>query len=139
MELLLPQDYVESTAERLSLYRELDHTKDEKQLELFVMKLSDRFGKLPKQSQELISAIRLRWIAAEKGFEKIVLKNRRMTCYFPENRENPFFQSPDFISIIDFVKRNPDKCLLKEKNEKLSLAIKDISSISSAIEWLNKS
>ncbi|MDT8309229.1 MAG: TRCF domain-containing protein, partial [Bacteroidales bacterium] len=136
LELLLPQSYVESTTERLNLYRELDAIDTEVQLTKFIEKIIDRFGALPQQTIDLIDAIRLRWLAGALGFEKVVLRNNRLSCYFPENQNDIYFQSDAFIRVIDFVKQHPKTCLLKEKNNMLRLIFPSVKQISDAISSL---
>lgn len=137
MEILLPGDYVESNSERLLLYRELDELVDEAALEQFQGKLIDRFGPLPEPASALIHTIHLRWTAARLGFEKISLKNNRLRGYFPENQEHPFYQSDRFGYILDFVKRHPKRCVLKEKNGKLMLIIDKIPSVENALKAMH--
>ena len=47
--MLIPNDYVSDTAERLALYRKLDDVKNEAELERFTNEVSDRFGPIPAQ------------------------------------------------------------------------------------------
>jgi len=46
LEILIPDSYVESITERLSLYSRLDNCENEKQLEEFHTEIIDRFGTL---------------------------------------------------------------------------------------------
>ena len=48
-EILIPDDYVNSITERLSLYTKLNELKTEKDLHAFANELKDRFGELPIQ------------------------------------------------------------------------------------------
>ncbi|MFO7723268.1 MAG: transcription-repair coupling factor, partial [Bacteroidales bacterium] len=137
LEILLPADYIESTAERLLLYRELDEMEEEGALSAFREKLTDRFGPLPDPAEDLIQTIRLRWTAAKIGFEKIILKNDRLSGYFPENPQHPFYESDSFGKILDYVKNHPKRCILKEKNGKLNLIFVNISTVSDALTALN--
>ena len=52
MEVMLPSEYVSSTAERISLYTELDHIKTEERLMEFTDQLIDRFGPIPKPDRK---------------------------------------------------------------------------------------
>ncbi len=54
LELFFPDDYVPGTSERMLLYRELDNLENEEQLEAFKNGLIDRFGKIPRESRELM-------------------------------------------------------------------------------------
>ncbi|MBP9932248.1 MAG: transcription-repair coupling factor [Chitinophagaceae bacterium] len=101
LEILIPDSYVESIAERLSLYTQLDQCEHESELQLFRESLIDRFGPIPKQVEDLFTALRLRWLGKELGFEKVMLKNRQLKLYFVGNPESPYFQSPIFDYILE--------------------------------------
>ena len=132
MEILLPSDYVNSVSERLLLYKELDNINSEEKLVEFENQLRDRFGNLPKPAIELLSTIRLRWIAEKLGFEKILLKNKRFIGYFVSNPASFFYQSEVFSTFLKYVQKNSNKCRLKEDKSRLSLTIRDIETVEQA-------
>jgi len=136
LEILIPDDYVSNIAERINLYKELDNLEKEEELVLFEKQLVDRFGPLPKATQEMIQAIKLRWVAKELGLEKVILKQNKMLCYFISNQESPYFQSPTFTKVLQFVQQNPRRCKLKERNHKLSLIFEQVSGIEKSIQLL---
>ena len=133
MEILIPDNYVNNIAERLNLYRELDDAKEETELESFEKNLHDRFGSVPEQAIELIHTIRLRWLAMEIGFEKLILKNNKLIGYFIQNQKSPYYQSETFTKVLKFVQSNARTCKMKENNGKLSLSFENIKSIDDAI------
>lgn len=136
MEILIPDDYVNNITERLNLYRELDDSINEEALAKFEVQLRDRFGPVPEQAIELIHTIRLRWLAMEIGFEKLLLKNNRMTGYFIQNQNSPYYQSETFTKVLKFVQQNARSCKMKETNGKLTLSFENIKSIDDAINTL---
>lgn len=136
MEILIPDDYIHNITERLNLYRELDDSKNEEELINFEIHLRDRFGPVPEQVIELIRTIRLRWLAMEIGFEKLVLKKNRMSGYFIQNQKSPYYQSDTFANVLRFVQQNQRICKMKENNNKLSLSFENIKSIDDAIAVL---
>lgn len=136
MEILIPDNYVNNIAERLNLYRELDDAKDETELASFETNLHDRFGPVPAQAIELIHTIRLRWLAMEIGFEKLILKNNKLVGYFIQNQNSPYYQSETFTKVLKFVQAHARTCKMKENNGKLSLSFENIKSIDDAIEVL---
>jgi transcription-repair coupling factor (superfamily II helicase) len=138
MEILLPANYVNSVTERLLLYKELDGLSSEEQIISFEQKLCDRFGPVPEQATALLETIRLRLLAEKLGFEKIILKNKRFIGYFVTNAASPFYQSEVFSSVLKFVQQNQQKVRLKEEKQKLSLTIRDISSVEAANAVLRK-
>ncbi len=133
MEILIPDEYVNNIAERLTLYRALDDAKDESELITFETNLVDRFGPVPEQTMELIHTIRLRWLAMEIGFEKLLLKNNRLTGYFIQNQKSPYYQSELFTQVLKFVQMNVRLCKMKESNGKLTLSFENVKSIDDAI------
>lgn len=132
MELLFPQEYIPGNAERMQLYRELDNIEDEKQLKLFRSGLEDRFGKLPKESVELLEVLKLRWKAIQLGMEKIILKEGKMICNFISDQKSPFYQSALFVKIVQFVQKGQSKGKMKEQNNKLILTFKDVPNVDTA-------
>jgi len=136
LEILIPDTYVNNVKERIALYKELDNIENETVLKEFLTRLIDRFGTLPKQSEELIDTIRLRWLAKEIGFEKIVLKNGKMIGSFISNAQSDYFQSNQFTKVLDFIKKYPKDCVMKEVNQKLMLTIFHVRQISEAINKL---
>ena len=82
LEIFIPDSYVSNISERLSLYSKLDSIKNEEKLQEFINSMIDRFGPLPDSVCDLIETVRLRWIAERLGFEKVMIKNQALKCYF---------------------------------------------------------
>lgn len=138
LQLLMPSSYVESTQERLSLYKKLDSIETEEELIEFEKNLADRFGPVPNETQDLLKAIRLRWLATKLGFEKIILKSTKFIGYFISDQESPYFSSPQFSGILSFAQSHPKHSQIRENNSKLSLVVKNIRNIDQASHMLNK-
>jgi len=135
MEILIPDGYVENITERLSLYRQLDDSNTEDDLSRFEAMLRDRFGPVPSPVEELIDTVRLRWMAMEIGFERLILKNKRMSGYFIQKQDSPYYQSEAFTKVLKFVQSNRS-VKMKENNQKLTLTFENVSSIKEAIAAL---
>ena len=98
-------------------------------------RIIDRFGDVPNESEDLINSVKLKWVARNIGFEKIVLKNKKMICYFISDKNHEYFKSDIFISVLKTINENPG-CKLKEKN-KLYVVFENINSINEALKNLN--
>lgn len=138
LELLFPENYIPETSERMLLYRELDNIETEAGLQEYRETLIDRFGKLPAESHELLEVVKLRHKSVKLGMEKISLKNEKMICYFVSNQQSPFYQSADFLKIIQFVQKNNSSCKMKETNNKLTLVFDNVPSVETARHILDK-
>jgi transcription-repair coupling factor (superfamily II helicase) len=133
LEVLLPDDYVSSTTERLSLYKELDSIEGESNLFIFQDKLVDRFGPLPAQAIELMNALRLRWLARDLGIEKLVIRQGALLGFFVNNPESPYYQSAAFTKVLQYLQSRPNAFKMRESNGRLTISFKNINSIASAI------
>ncbi|HHN48653.1 MAG TPA: transcription-repair coupling factor [Bacteroidales bacterium] len=138
LEILIPADYITNTTERLSIYKELDGIENEEDLAALREKLGDRFGPVPPPTEALFNTIRLRWLAREIGFEKILLKNNVMVCYFISNPESGYFGSEKFSAVLNFVQANPRACRMKESGNRLSLTFAEVDDVGGALYWLNQ-
>ncbi|MEZ4955938.1 MAG: transcription-repair coupling factor [Saprospiraceae bacterium] len=103
VEMHLPNEYVASVNERLTLYTAMNNIQDEEELEKFVKDLQDRFGKIPAAVNELFHGIRLQWVAKELGFERIILKENKLRCFFVENPQSAYFESETFQEVFQFI------------------------------------
>ncbi len=138
LEILIPYEYVDSSAERISLYTELDHIQNEEGLIRFTNNITDRFGQIPPQTEDLINTMRLRWIAKDLGFEKITLKHKIMTAYLVSNQDSEYYQTDTFMKIIRFAASNQRRCKVKELNGKNILYVDAITNVGEALKILNK-
>ena len=138
MEVRFPADYINSTQERVSLYSELDRIKTEEALMKFTDHLIDRFGPIPKHVNDLLNTVRLRWIAKDLGFEKILLRHHNMTAYFVSNQESRYFESATFKRLMQYVMSHPKRTAVKEANDKLQLTVKEVSTVTQALELLRE-
>ena len=135
MEILFSDEYINNITERMSLYKELDDMETETQLLEYEKNLIDRFGPLPLQAKELLNAIRLRWIAIEIGFEKVVLKHNKMVGFFIAKQDSPFYESPAFHRVIDFMKQQPHAARLKETpGNKLTMVFDRVGNLNEALK-----
>jgi len=132
MELLFPGDYIPGNSERMLLYRELDNIENQQQLDEFKKALKDRFGEIPKESCELIDILPLRWKAIDLGIEKIILKNKKMICYFVSDQKSTFYQSAEFIKIVQYIQKGKTKGQMKETKGKLSVTFFNVPNVETA-------
>lgn len=139
-ELLFPDDYVNNITERLNLYTKLNEIKTEEELQKFESEIIDRFGELPTQVQDLFDSVRLKWIAAKMGLEKVIMKKGKLIGYFIQDQQSKFYQSSDFSRVLQFVQINASKCKMKEKQTRnglrLLITFDKINNVSSALKAL---
>ena len=138
LELCFPADYIENVSERISLYQELDNLNNESELEAFKSKLIDRFGAIPPAGDDLMQALRLRWIAQRLGIEKLVLKGGRMSAFLVSNMKSSYYQSDIFGKLLRYAVNHPRQCQLREQNDKRSIVIANVDSVNKAWSVLSE-
>ncbi len=138
IEMLIPDDYVSNIQERLNLYQSLDKLENEVAISNYCKELADRFGPVPAQLEELLNGLRLRWIAKKLGFESIILKKKKLQCYFISNPASSFYESPAFQKIMKIVAEQGAKFTIKQSNKNLILVREQVSGFVQAIEVLNQ-
>ena len=122
-EILLPDNYINIVNERLILYNELSAIKDEDTLVKFQKNMEDRFGKIPPEGEELLSTLRLKWLASKMGLERLIIKNKKCVGYFLSDQQSDFYQSPLFNQILVGVQKQPNKYSIKEKQTRNGLRL----------------
>lgn len=136
LELLLPAWYVPQESERIALYQELDSIERELDLNAFRSRLEDRFGKVPKETVELLRIPRLRRLARRLGIEKVVIKQSTLYLYFVGENNVAYYQSPMFGRLLNYLQQNPRRVKIRDRNGRRSFAIGDVDTVETAVDIL---
>ena len=137
LEMYFPDSYVPGSAERMLLYRELDHLDRDEEVEAFRQRMIDRFCPIPQEGDELIHVVGLRRVGKLLGCEKILLKGGAMQLQFVSNVDSPFYRSQMFSRVIAYATSHIQDCALKEKNNKRILRISHVKSVEQARSLLD--
>ncbi len=138
LEILIPDDYVESITERLSLYTRLDNCEKEAELMDFHKEMLDRFGTIPTQVEDLFTTVRCRWLGVGLGFEKMVLKEDTLRCYFINRPDSPYFESDLFKKVLAFLQTGTNKGRLKQTGRMFLLVVDDVKDMESMQRFLKR-
>lgn len=131
-EMYFPDSYVPGDAERMLLYRELSAITTEKQLSEFAKRMEDRFGKAPREAEDLMLVVSLRRLGKTLGAEKISLRNDRLQLQLVSNRDSYYYSSDMFGRVIDFISSHMRHCSFKENNNKRFVTINKVKDINEA-------
>ena len=135
---LIPDTYVDMTAEKIRIYKELDSLSSDKEIESMKSKLSDRFGVLPEEVLRLFDIVRIRQLGQKLGFEKIIIKNGVMIAFFISNQMSQYYKSDRFMKILENISIHPKLFELKQNESKLRIFSRNVDSISKAYDILLK-
>ena len=135
---LIPDSYIDVTAEKIRIYKELDSLSSDKDLDKMKIRLEDRFGKLPDELQRLFDIVRIRQLGVKLGFEKIIIKNGVMIAFFISNPLSQYYRSDRFSHILENVTANPKLFELKQNDNKLRVFVRNVDGIAKAFSILKK-
>lgn len=138
IEMYIPDSYVSNIQERLSLYQQLDKIENEEGVLKFKTVLKDRFGPVPLQVEELFEGLRVRWLAKQMGFEKIILKKRKLQAVFITNPKSPYFDSGYFKKLTVSIQSQTEtnRFIIKQTHNSLLMVKEQVRSLKEALHSL---
>lgn len=139
---LLPQHFVSDNVERLNLYRKLSQSKTEKDIEEWREEIIDRFGPLPKETEHLILASKIKLFASRIFFTKVTVRAGRIWLVCPKQDSEmgkAFFDSGKFQEVLEKIEATKkDKFQLVQKKDTVRFAIQEISGMEDAADYLKE-
>ena len=135
---MIPDEYIDITAEKIRIYRRLDAISSEKEIERFRSQLTDRFGEFHAEVENLFQVVKIRNLGASLGFEKIIIKNGMLICFFIANQMSPYYKSKVFDSVIAKIMENGNVFALKQSEGKLKIVTRGVDSLEKAHRLLKK-
>ena len=135
---MIPDDYIDMTAEKIRIYRQLDAISSEKELDRFRRQLSDRFGELPHELDNLFHVVKIRNLGASLGFEKVIIKNGLFIGFFISNPMSPYFKSDEFGHVLQKITENSAIFTLKQNENKLKIVARGVDSLEKALSLFKK-
>ena len=138
LELLFPAIYVPDSNERILLYRELDSLTDAKEIEQFKARMKDRFGKMPKEGEELIRMVSLRHQAQRLGVEKIYLKGGKMNLFLVDTRNERYYASELFGGIMSYIPTSQFRCQVRESGGRCIITVENVKNVETALAFIKE-
>ncbi len=134
----IPDDFIELSAEKIRIYKQLDSINSDKEMERYASQLADRFGTLPQEVDNLIMVVRIRNLGVALGFEKIIIKNGLLICFFIGNPMSPYYKSDIFATVMQRIGDRPGLFTLKQVESKLKIVTRGVDSLPKAFDILSK-
>lgn len=135
---MIPDDYIDITAEKIRIYKQLDSMQSDKEIDLFATHLQDRFGKMTAEIENLFEVVKIRNAGARLGFEKVIVKNGMFIAFFISNQMSPYFRSEIFARILDKINAGTCNLELKQSEGRLKIITRKVESLKKAREILGK-
>ena len=135
---LIPDDYIDITAEKIRLYKQLDSLRDEKEIDRLFAQLQDRFGPVPEPARNLFNVVKIRNLGGTLGFEKIIIKNGMQIMFFVSNPMSPYYKSSTFERVLNRVDSNPAVFKFNQDGGRLRVVTRGIDTMDKALSILKK-
>ena len=132
---LIPDSYIDVTAEKIRIYKHLDSLSASKEIDRYASVVSDRFGALPEELENLFCVVKIRNLGASLGFEKIIVKNGMLICFFVGNAMSAYYNSDVFA---DVMRKTALPFELKQVEGRLKLVARGVDSLQKALTLLGK-
>ncbi len=107
----IPEDYVPDLDLRMGLYRRLNELEDSRGIEAFAAELIDRFGKLPKATENLLTLIRIKQNCVKAGIARLDVGPKGALVGF----HNDSFANP--AGLVGYVQRLAGTAKLRPDNK----------------------
>ena len=134
----IPDEYIDISAEKIRIYKQLDSLSDDREIDRLGQQLTDRFGPLPKEVENLLYVVKIRNLGIRMGFEKIIIKNGMQIMFFVSNPMSAYYRSNQFEKILKKVTDNPSLYKFNQDGGKLRTVSRGVTSMEGAFHILKK-
>ena len=100
--LLIPEDYIEDLALRMSFYKKVAAIKTDKDQDNILEEMTDRFGKVPEEINNLIEVAKLKFECQKLNIQKLEVNKSGVLIEFKNNR----FKKPEKLMELIFGSNN---------------------------------
>jgi len=139
---MLPKFYVEDNVERLNIYRKLAEVQSLEEIDDWKNEVTDRFGNLPEEGQNLVKAAIIKHYASQIFIHKATIRTGKMWLMCPNTKTEDgaaFYEDGRFKSVVQKLQTNfKDQFKIVQKNDAVRFIIDDIPNLNSAIEFLKQ-
>ena len=132
-----PDDYIESVEQRLTIYRRLSRMNKISDISDMKKELTDRYGKLPREAENMLLKIMLRVYCIKAGVRRLDITPNTLTLAFCEKyREKPLDSlhiALKGLTRFEFIKKDSIRIPLGRKRNNISRALLETRNILKAI------
>ncbi len=136
---LLPAWYVQDNVERLNVYRKLAGSKTEENITQWADEISDRFGKMPEEANNLVEATKVKLFASRLFLKKVTVRSDRVWLICPETETEAgkeFYEKGLMQQVIARIQSNNHEVNIVQKSDSIRIVAGGIPDISAASAFL---
>ena len=84
----IPDEYIENTAQKIEVYQNIAISKTEEDISEVIDEVTDRYGNIPEELENLLDIARIKNLCKEKNIIKVSQKMNNVVFYFDNNKFN---------------------------------------------------
>lgn len=84
----IPDEFIENASQKIEIYQNIANCKNEEDIQNVIDEMIDRYGKFPKEIENLLEIARIKNLAREKFVLKINQRGNNIIYYFDEKKFN---------------------------------------------------
>ena len=134
----IPDDYIDMVAEKIRIYKQLDNMTDEREIDRLGREITDRFGPMPAEVENLLLVVKIRNLGILTGFEKIIIKNGMQIMFFINNPMSAYYQSKTFERVLGKVNEHAAQFKFNQDGGRLRTVSRGVTSLSVALQILKR-
>lgn len=124
-EIGIPEEYMPSQSDRLNFYTALFSISSMEELDDLIAEMKDRFGALPILLLRLINSAKIKFLASQALFERIIIQRKNIFLILPKGRNEDYYQYR-FIQLMRFVMTDyNNKITFNQQKENMRLIIQN--------------
>ncbi len=127
---LIPKSFIKDDAERYDIYLRLYSAADHTTLQKVFSELKDRFGQAPPETENLMTALRLRLAAMPIGANKLIMKDETMRLELPSDSDSRYYGK--WFQPVMYAISRQRFARLETKGKALSILFGKITSVDEA-------
>jgi transcription-repair coupling factor (superfamily II helicase) len=128
-----PEGYIESVEQRLTVYRRLSRITTVSDIADMKKELTDRYGKMPREAENMLLKIMLRVYCIKAGVQKLDINPNTLTLTFSEkHRKKPLDSLNSALkktTCFEFIKKDSIRIQLGRKRNNISKALLETRNI----------
>ena len=119
---IIPKDYIQNSDERLKTYGLIEEKSKDGLFKEIEENLKDRFGPIPNEVNNLLKCMRVKWLGAKCGIDKITIKEDVLRFVFFKSKSEDV-KTRTFKNIVDVFENMKNKYSVVDRNNQIIIRL----------------
>ena len=134
---IIPKDYIQNSDERLKTYSSIEEKSKDGLFKEIEENLKDRFGPIPDEVKSLLRCMKVKWLGAKCGIDKISIKENVLRFVFFKLKSEEV-KTKTFKNIIDIFESMKSKYSVIDKKNQIIIKLFGDQNLEKTLKILKK-